>query len=379
MMMPRPLQIGITIGLHAPDESLWVNGIKQNALFLAKALRNSRYGHKVRLLNTTDVVISDQLPWSLAEYPTMAFDAGCDGLDVVIELGGQISAARTSRIKAQGTRLVSYCCGAEYVLTIEAIIFRRPLWDSIFINDAYDSLWVIPQIYETSAPYLQTFRRCPVVKVPFVWDPFVLKAAIDMHGLPGRGEYFPNKNPKRLSIIEQNVDVLKFCLYPILIAERSFRVNSEYISFLHVANSDGFVRDDREFSKLMHHLDIVKAHKASFIGRVTTPLFLQQYTDVVLSHQWGLPLNYMYLEVCWQGYPLVHNAELVSDLGYYYKGNDIEQGSNLLNEIITRHDIDWQEYRDQQRRLIQRFLASNPDVSDSYDALLFDLIGNKAG
>ena len=28
----KALRIGITIGLRSPDESLWVNGIKQNAL-----------------------------------------------------------------------------------------------------------------------------------------------------------------------------------------------------------------------------------------------------------------------------------------------------------------------------------------------------------
>ncbi|MCC8397600.1 DUF2827 domain-containing protein, partial [Paraburkholderia sp. MMS20-SJTR3] len=31
------LRIGITIGLHQPNETLWNNGIKQNAAFLADA------------------------------------------------------------------------------------------------------------------------------------------------------------------------------------------------------------------------------------------------------------------------------------------------------------------------------------------------------
>src|SRR6478735_8948471 len=62
------LRIGITIGLRAPDESLWVNGIKQNALNLACVLLASPLGHRVQLVNTTDVPITSQLPWDLQAF-----------------------------------------------------------------------------------------------------------------------------------------------------------------------------------------------------------------------------------------------------------------------------------------------------------------------
>ena len=39
LLHSRALRIGITIGLHHEGETLWNNGIKQNALFLAEALR----------------------------------------------------------------------------------------------------------------------------------------------------------------------------------------------------------------------------------------------------------------------------------------------------------------------------------------------------
>ena len=73
----------------------------------------------------------------------------------------------------------------------------------------------------------------------------------------------------------------------------------------------------------MNQLDIVREHKAVFLGRHDTPRFLAENTDIVVSHQWENPLNYFYLEVCWQGFPLVHNATLCADLGYYYQGNDV--------------------------------------------------------
>lgn len=376
MTTPRALKIGITIGLHAADESLWINGIKQNALFMAKLLRNSPRGHDVRLLNTTDVPITPQLPWSLEDFPTYHYDEACDGLDVVIELGGQISSEQTRRIKAQGSKLVSYCCGPEYVQGMEAMIFRRHLWDSIFINPEYDELWIIPQIWDLNRGFLQTYRRCPARLVPFVWDPMVLESVTAP--LADHGEYRPHGYAKRLTVIEPNIDVLKFCFYPTLIAELAFRKDPQAISFLHVTSADHFVHDDREFSGLMRHLDIVQAAKASFIGRVRTPDFLHEFTDIVISHQWGLPLNYFYLECCWQGYPLVHNADLVADLGYYYEGHDLEQGAVRLLAAALRHDDDWLGYRDRQRLLIERFLASNLDLARKYDDLLDALLAGES-
>ena len=373
-MTRRALKIGITIGLRDEAESLWTNGIKQNALFLAKLFQHSVHRHHVTLFNTTDVRITDRLAWDQASFPTRALNDGEHEVDVMIELGGQISALQTDALKRRGARIVSYCCGPEYVQNIEAMIFRRPLWDSIFINPHYDEIWVIPQVAETSLEFFATLRRKPARTVPFVWDPMCLTAA--SRDLAHCGEYRPQGAAKRLSVIEPNIDVMKFCLYPLLLAEQAYRANPDAIAFLHVTNADQLVWDNREFAGLAKALDIVKAGKASFVGRFDTPRFLAEHTDIVVSHQWGLALNYLYLEVCWQGYPLIHNAHLCADLGYYYAGNDIAVGATLLLEAISRHDGDWAGWRDEQRRVIGRFLATNPALAAAYDDLLFNLVSN---
>lgn len=371
-MARRPLRIGITIGLRDPAESLWLNGIKQNALYLAKLFQNSPLKHRANLLNTTPVALNDTLPWDRDRFQTLPFEKGWEGLDVLIELGGQIDPDQTARLKRQGTKVVSYCCGPEYVQNIEAMIFGRPLYDSLFINQHYDCVWVIPQVWDLNRGFFETLRRCPVQPVPFVWDPMALQAAT--RDLPGTGEYRPGGRAKRLSVIEPNIDVMKFCLYPIFIAERAYRKAPEMVQFLHVANAEQLAREGREFTALMHHLNLVRDRRASFIGRVTTPYFLAEHTDVVISHQWGLPLNYLYLECCWQGYPLIHNADIVKDLGFYYEAHDLEAGANALLDSLFHHDGEWQAYRDRQRARIGRFLADDADLVARYDDLLFGLV-----
>jgi len=48
----KKLRIGITIGLFHEAETLWNNGTKQNAVFLAEALKNCPNVKSVVLVNT---------------------------------------------------------------------------------------------------------------------------------------------------------------------------------------------------------------------------------------------------------------------------------------------------------------------------------------
>jgi len=370
--MREPLRIGITIGLGSEAETLWNNGIKQNAVFLAEALKRCPGVGPVRLVNTTHVPLTSALPWDRERWPAVSFDDAKDELDVLIELGGQIDAQQTSYLKSRGTRLVSYCCGFEYVHAMESVLFGTgAISPGLFINQRYDAIWMIPQVANISQGYFTALRRRPAQVVPFVWDPMFITAR--SAGYPHAGEYRPREGPRRLTVMEPNINIVKFCLYPVFIAEMAYRRRPELIAFLHVTNAERLAKQSQEFVAIMTQLDIVNGHKASFIGRHDTPQFLAEMTDVVISHQWENPLNYFYLEVCWQGYPLVHNAQLVRELGYHYPGHDVEAGALRLLHALQDHDANWESYRDEQRRLIDRFLPSNAQVTARYDELLHGL------
>ncbi|AIO69005.1 DUF2827 domain-containing protein [Burkholderia oklahomensis] len=369
------LRIGITIGLREPNESLWINGIKQNALFLAKLLMKSSRGYRVTIVNTTDVPITDALPWDSRIFDTRSFTEMKDSLDVLIELGGQIDGEQTAYLKARGVKLVSYCCGFEYIHVTQSILFGRRMWDTLFINRGYDEIWAIPQIAPSSLPFMQSLRRCPGRVVPFVWDPmFLTERTRLMHA---HGEYRPSgKRAKRLTVMEPNHDVVKFCVYPMLIIDEAYRRDPDAIAFTHVTNAERLAHESPEFVMLMNYLDVVRASKASFVGRFDTPTFVAEYTDVVVSHQWENPLNYFYFDVCWQGYPLVHNAHLVPDIGYYYPDNDVQTGTETLMRVLREHDDDWEGYAARQRGLLRRYTSKNPALVAEYDTLLANLIND---
>ncbi|CAB3798190.1 hypothetical protein LMG28614_04707 [Paraburkholderia ultramafica] len=367
------LRIGITIGLHSADETLWNNGIKQNAVFLAETLRHCPGVASTTLVNTTAVPVTTALPWDLQRWPTAMFQDVKDQLDLVIELGGQIDAERTNYLKSRGVRLVSYCCGFEYIHAAEAMIFGKVLWDgNLFVNSRYDDLWFIPQVAGNSQSYLEVLRRVSGRVVPFVWSPVFLDG--QSRNLPHGGVYQPHDGPRRLTVMEPNINIVKFCLYPALIAELAYRERPQDIKVLQVANALQMAQNHVDFIALMNQLDIVRGHKAVFTGRHDTPTFLAQETDVVISHQLENPLNYFYLEVCWQGYALIHNATLCARLGYYYEGNDAHAGARRLIEAIDLHDQNAHEYRERQRELIRSYLPDNPEVVSTYQTLLDELM-----
>ena len=95
---------------------------------------------------------------------------------MLIELGGQIDAAQTDYLKRRGARLVSYCCGFEYVHAMESVLFGRPLWgQNLFVNQRYDDIWMVPQVDHISRSYFEVLRRQKARAVPFVWSPVFLE------------------------------------------------------------------------------------------------------------------------------------------------------------------------------------------------------------
>lgn len=372
--MNDKLRIGITIGLQAPNESLWSNGIKQNALYLLMALQKVPKVTSVRLVNTTNIPITPALPWNLERWPTEPLDAVKDDLDVLIELGGQISAEQTAYLKERGTRVVSYVCGSEYIVAMESVMFGRPLWGrGRFFNPRYDAVWLIPQVEENSRGYFETILRCPAQVVPFVWSPVCIEEQVAT--LPHRGIYQPRgEKPARISVMEPNHDVVKFCLNPIFIVEQAYRQAPELFHVLQVTNALHIANESPEFIVLMNQMDIVRQHKAVFLGRFSTPEFLHTNTDAVVSHQFSNPLNYFYFDVCWQGYPLVHNAYMAAGLGYYYEASDISQGARHLLQVLRAHDRHHVAYLSRQRAYISRFLPGEATVTLRYTQLLHEVM-----
>ncbi|MBL8519097.1 MAG: DUF2827 family protein, partial [Betaproteobacteria bacterium] len=107
--------------------------------------------------------------------------------------------------------------------------------------------------------------------------------------------------------------------------------------------------------------------------RFVTADFLAHHADAVVTHHWENGLNYLYYDVLFGGYPLVHNSEFLADVGYYYESFDAEAGGEALVRAIDTHDANLPRYRETAAALLSRVEATAPGSIAAHEKLLIEI------
>ena len=81
-------------------------------------------------------------------------------------------------------------------------------------------------------------------------------------------------------------------------------------------------------------------------------------------------LNYLYLDLAWMGWPVVHNANLCKDVGYYYEGFNYDEGAEVLKNAILTHDDNHEEYTRKNRSVLNKYLPTNKYLQEQYISLV---------
>lgn len=379
----KNLKIGITIGLRDNKESIWTNGIKQNVLILTRLLKNSGENYEIKLLNTIEVDWSEK-PGYLKDVEICTFKDSFMEMDLLIVMGAQVSNAELKKFKESdpNKRVVSYKCGNNYVITMENILFKEEEEGKVHqFEDSFDEVWYIPQQDEVNRGYYHTLYRTNSLIVPFLWhNQYLLEALTDIEVGFKNGQfkkdyrYRIGKEKKRIGVMEPNLNIVKFSLIPAMIAEECYRgeTGKKLIEKLMLTNSEKIAKN-KEFLGIISTFDLYKDNKISSESRYQTAYILSQYIDVLVCHQILNPLNYLYLDAAYMGYPVLHNAPMCKDLGYYYEGSDTVDGAKKLDYILTKHDENIDKYNDRNDKALMRYYADNPKLVKTYDRLIHNL------
>jgi FkbM family methyltransferase len=352
--------IGVIIALSSYI-NLWSNGINQNALFLVDLLKMSKKWdvHILNLLDLSLNIDSYDIKYYLNEYLKM---------DVIINVSGFIGNNNTDKCNKLGIKTVMYSCGNDYLFDMESCIFK----DGIGVLDKNtNECWYVPQNHECNEWYYKRFISKKSFPIPFIWSPNFLEKSIANLKID---KNYKNKN---IAIMEPNINVQKYCMNSILISEKTYQKDDmkKHINNVYTFNSLG-LKDKQKFSSAIKQLDLYKDNKITFEGRLPTPIVLYNHADIVLSHQMLNNLNYLYLDVAYLGYPIIHNANLCKNIGYYYDKFDVEQGSDILEDVIKNHDNNREDYIKRNRLELNKYLTSNPDIIKCYDNLIVGLFND---
>jgi hypothetical protein len=310
-------------------------------------------------------------------------------MDLIIVMGAQVHDSQLKSFKAQGNKkVVSYKCGNNYVISMENILFKENDKTKTYqYEKEYDEIWYVPQQHMVNSGLYRTLYRTEAIPVPFIWsEKFLFESVAEIHKGFKDGKYKKDwqyevgKDKKILGIMEPNLNIVKFCLIPTMIAEECYRgeIGKEHIEKLRITNS-GNIKENKEFLSMIGTFDLYKDGKVSAESRYQTAYMLTQHLDVLICHQVLNPLNYLYLDAVYLGYPILHNAPMVKDLGYYYEGSDTYSAAKKLDYILTQHDKDIKGYNERNDVVLQRYHIENTDVIKTYDRLIDGLFngGNK--
>ena len=384
----KKLKIGITIGLKDNKESIWTNGIKQNVLMLTRLLKNSKNNYEIKLLNTVEVDWTEK-PNYLKDVDICTFKDNFMDMDMLIVMGAQISNADIKNFKSNPfKKVISYKCGNNYVITMENILFKEEEAGKLHqFEEDYDEIWYIPQQDEVNSGFYKTLYRTNAFIVPFIWhNQYLLEALTDIEKGFKRGQfnkdyrYEVGKEKKRIGVMEPNLNIVKFSLIPTMITEECYRgeIGKQHIDKLMLTNSEKIAKN-KEFMSMIRTFDLFKDNKITAESRYQTAFILSQHIDVLVCHQILNPLNYLYLDAAYMGYPVLHNAPLCKDLGYYYENSDTVDGAKQLDYILTEHDKNIDAYNERNDKVLMRYYADNPKLVKTYDKLIHNLFngGNK--
>ena len=389
LKLPKYTKIGISLHLPEDAKSLFSNGIRQNVLFLGELLYNIGYEcyfiiHDQNCNEETvnQLLYSDKFKY--IKYPNIfTID-----FDLVIMMGYELDVEIVKQLKYINTKLVAYLCGNSYMIDTEKILYsQHKARDSgKYLNKnefiLYDQIWSIPQMTNTNKYYWQTLYRTKCIEVPFIWSENAIKLAILAENktydeLLYKSEVNPN-NIGKIAIFEPNISIMKWAFPSLLVCENAYRANNESIKQVFVNNVSDVKTGINDFNlaafnKIVNNLDLCVDKKVSIEGRYNTLAFMSAHANYAVSHQWENNLNYIYFDLAWMGWPIIHNASLCKDIGYYYPDFNYEEGGQQLLTAIQNHSANSAEYIERNRSILERYLTTNVELQDKYIKIISEL------
>ncbi|NIF81829.1 DUF2827 family protein [Paraburkholderia sp. Cy-641] len=350
------MRIGISLATRN-GQTVWDNGLGQNVFFLAKLLRALPAVRDVVLLNCgPGPRLPDDVRALLPDLKLLPPREATELIDVAIEMSGGLDIEWLDYFRARGRRVVYFCCGQPYAGLVEPGVFRR---GGYFARaDRCDEIWILPKD-RVFRPMLETLHRCPVVEVPYLWDPMFIDGRARMLGDAGQRFGFEpasasTDTPRalRAAIFEPNISVVKCCMIPVLLCDMAFRAEPGAIAGLSVLNSAQFEQHPT-FSFMRDSLELNRAGRVHVDHRHGFVDFMSRAADAVVSHQWQNDQNNLHLDALYGGYPLVHNSAWLSGLGYYYPEFDVQAGAQAFLRAARQHDAGFADYQ----RRAREFLA----------------------
>ena len=336
------MKVGITVRFL---NSYFSGGIPQVACSLAKALQTA--GQDVTLLYPAgeqdwfmDVrglkeTLPTRKPWD---------PKSTDRYDVVFEVVWSFPEA--DRLKV-ATHRILWAHQPPIFHDIESSVYN---WNTNQRSFKHLTAIATYDFYsQQDSRYLEFLSGVQVIQVPFLWNPDALNIFCEENNTPEWKEsakrvegMIPKETHPSVSwcarIVESNFSNTSHCNIPLNILTQ-IRVRGDPVRF-NVHNGEQIETNEFFKSNIVKNL-LLPDISGSVVPRVRMP-DLRQEKAFIIAHQRFRPLKMFMLDALYLGIPLIHNCEILTEMGvpYGYKLNQIQDATNAWAKLKKDYEND---------------------------------------
>jgi hypothetical protein len=359
-------KLGIIIHNNA---SLFSNGIIQNAYFLHQCCEAA--GYTCQLLCpepnpspfehkgfTLRQITTDPTLFQPAEYHTIVL--------VTRDISNEVYAL----LKANHVSVVTLVCGNNYMYDQEDFVkgLTGNVNKYLGASRNIDEQWLIPS-YRYAIDYMEIIRKKPAYIVPHLWSSELVSKT---HAESSLFYNIGNRKTKKINIVimEPNLNYFKTAWMPIIAAEKLHTMFPDLVEGVYVYNFPSHSHASWMTSVLslgdkLHKVDrLSMAEIMHKFNNETTA------TPIFVSHQVLNHLNYLYYELLYYGYPLIHNSTMLDGCGYHFPENNVARCVEQILYAHTHHDKGVETYKTKAHEYLKLVDPLNTSVQKAFDQMI---------
>ena len=353
-------KIGIVIHANA---MLFSNGITQNAYFLYQCLHHCGYTCEF-LCNEPNPppFHHEKIPLTqiLCDNP-LVFNP--DDYSLIINVTRSITKQQYNMFHSKNIRVIGVVCGNHYMQDQEDFVYGSTKVTFEGKSETNDELWVIPSYYRYKT-YMEILRKIPVYQLPHLWHPCILKKrALDLSKINDeRFMYDISKHTASkidIIIMEPNLSYLKNAWLPLIASEGLHLKQPDLINNVFVFN---FPEKPNNYS-MIHSLSLgskIRPFKRLEMDQILAHFSEQNTIPIFLTHHNNNHLNFLYYELLYYGYPLIHNSDMLDGCGYFY--DDLDTCIHAVINAYTHHNKNISKYKADGLQYLERVNPFNSNV-----------------
>lgn len=365
-------KVGIVVnnGAH-----LFSNGLVQNAYFLHQAFEANGYTCQFLSIaeNPSPFGHKDLTVCHLSTNPLL-FDPS--EYHTILTVGTGLIPEEYALFKKHKVGVVGFVCGNNYMMDQEDFVRGARGESTSFLGSGQcvDELWVIPS-YHHALVYLEVLRKKPAFLVPHLWSPEIIQRVAPTTIKQDESTLFYNlakRTSKKMNllIMEPNLSLFKTAWMPIIAAEKLYMEHPDLLESVYAFNYPENKHAWRMGDALTLGAKLRRFNRLSVVEIMYNFNNEKGEYPIFVSHQVLNSLNYLYYELLYYGFPLVHNSPDLEGCGYYFPENDISKCVEQIMNAYKNHDKHVETYKAKAREYLKRVDPLDPTVGRTFNELL---------